>query len=181
MVTEAELERLRFPIGRWKRPDTVTATELSACQATLGQFPSTLRAVVGQLPDDVLDTRYRPEGWTLRQVVHHCADSHLNALIRFKLTLTEDKPTIKPYAEDRWARLPDYRLPVEPALQMLDAVHARLLTVMGNMLPGDWGREYIHPEYGAIFRLDQVASLYAWHCDHHLGHIRSVVGGSKLT
>ncbi|MFM2377342.1 MAG: hypothetical protein RLZZ165_2439 [Bacteroidota bacterium] len=178
MDTEQELEALRFPIGRWQQPESVSESELMEFQRTLSSFPAMLRAQVGDLEDFVLDTPYRPEGWTVRQVVHHVADSHLNCLIRFKLTLTEDKPAIKPYAEDRWAQLPDYGLPVEPSIRLLELIHPRLDVVISHMHPHDWNREYIHPEHGRAFRLDQVASLYAWHCRHHLGHIRLVTSGS---
>lgn len=174
-MTEQQFETLRFPIGRWQRPETFSEISVWQDIVTLREFPEKLRKHVERLSDPILDTPYRPEGWTVRQVIHHCADSHMNCLIRFKLALTEDLPTIKPYAEDRWAALPDYKLPIEGSLQMLTLVHARLLAVIAGMEADDWARAYLHPQYGTTFRLDQVASLYAWHCNHHLGHILSVV------
>jgi hypothetical protein len=177
MNSEASLENLKFPIGRWQRPEGVSAADLQTYQATLAAFPAQIRAQVAHLSDEVLNTPYRPEGWTVRQVVHHCADSHTNALIRFKLALTEEKPTIRPYKENLWAQLPDYHLPVESSLRIIDAVHERLVFVLQQMRPEDWAREYVHPEYGVVFRLDQVAALYAWHCRHHMGHIGLVISG----
>jgi hypothetical protein len=176
MNSEASLENLRFPIGRWQRPETaLSAAELEAHMATLAGFPALIRAKVAHLTDEVLDTPYRPEGWTVRQVVHHCADSHTNGMIRTKLSLTEEKPTIKPYKENFWAQLPDYQLPVASSLRMIEVVHERWVFLLQQVQPEDWAREYVHPEYGTVFRLDQVVDLYAWHCKHHLGHICIVV------
>lgn len=175
MLTESQLESLRYPVGRWQRPTVHDPRAVASGRAVLAAFPAALRAAVQSLPDALLDTPYRPEGWTVRQVVHHVADSHLNCLVRFKLALTEELPTIKPYMEDRWARLPDYRLPVEGSLRLLEAVHDRIDHVVGGMADQDWLREYLHPEYGQTFALYQVLSLYAWHCDHHMGHVRLVV------
>jgi hypothetical protein len=175
MLTETQLEPLRFPIGRWQKPAVVTPSERAAMVATLAAFPQRLRARLAGATDAQLDTPYRPEGWTVRQVVHHCADSHINCLIRIKLSLTEDQPAIKPYAEERWAELPDYRLPVEASLQLLDSVHARIVHVLSHVQVADWARTYVHPQYGTAFSLDQVLSLYAWHCDHHFGHVGLVL------
>lgn len=175
MLTETQLESLRFPIGRWQKPTEVTPTERGAMIATLAAFPERLRTRLVDVTDTQLDTPYRLEGWTVRQVVHHCADSHINCLIRIKLSLTEDKPTIKPYAEERWAELPDYKLPIEHSLRLLESVHARIAYVLTHVQADDWAREYVHPQYGATFTLDQVLSLYAWHCDHHFGHVGLVV------
>jgi hypothetical protein len=174
-ITEAELEQLRFPVGRWQRPESLSEASLEADLATLAAFPSILTPRVAHLGDEILNTPYRPGGWTVRQVIHHCADSHINCWVRFKLALTEDNPTIKPYAEELWAELPDYQLPIASSLEMLTLVHARLTHIMTHMKPEDWLREYIHPQYGTTFALYQVASLYAWHCRHHLGHVGLVV------
>ena len=176
MLTESELEKLRFPVGRWQKPESSDATMRAADIATLAAFPAKLRARIDLATEAQLNTPYRPEGWTVRQVVHHCADSHMNCIIRVKLALTEDKPTIKPYAEELWAELPDYQMPVEHSLCMLESVHARLDHLLSRLQPADWAREYMHPQYGAIFTVAQVASLYAWHCRHHFGHMALVVG-----
>ncbi|HEX2900601.1 MAG TPA: putative metal-dependent hydrolase [Bacteroidia bacterium] len=178
MIPEAQLENLRFPVGRWQKPATFSAAALAAEMAVWAAFPEKLAQKVAGLSDADLAKTYRPEGWTVRQVVHHCADSHLNCLVRFKLALTEDMPTIKPYAEERWAELADYALPIAGSLEMLALVHARLAHVMTHMQPEDWHRAYIHPQYGTTFELHQVASLYAWHCRHHFGHVELALGGN---
>ena len=175
MIPETELEKLRFPVGRWQRPESLSKASLEVDLATLAAFPSILTPKVAHLGDEILNTPYRPGGWTVRQVIHHCADSHINCWVRFKLALTEDNPTIKPYAEELWAELPDYQLPIASSLEMLTLVHARLTHIMTHLKPEDWLREYIHPQYGTTFALYQVASLYAWHCRHHLGHVGLVV------
>ncbi len=175
MLSESQLESLRYPVGRWQRPEVLSTAQREAMIATLAAFPERLRARLSGATDALLDTPYRPEGWTVRQVVHHCADSHINCLIRIKLSLTEDLPTIKPYAEERWAELPDYKLPIESSLRLLESVHARIVYVLGHLQPGDWARAYLHPQYGATFTIDQVMALYAWHCDHHFGHVGLVV------
>jgi hypothetical protein len=154
-------------------PDVVAQ---EADQAVIAAFPALLAAKVAHATDAQLDTPYRPDGWTVRQVVHHCADSHINCLIRLKLALTEDQPTIKPYAEERWAELPDYQLPIETSLRLLESVHARITYLLAGLAPGDWGRMYIHPQYGTTFTIAQVVSLYAWHCRHHFGHVCLVMG-----
>lgn len=179
MLTESQLESLRFPVGRWQKPDVVTPAEWAEYQTILAGFPARLRTRLAQVTDTQLDTPYRPEGWTVRQVVHHCADSHMNCLIRLKLSLTEDKPTIKPYAEELWAELPDYILPIESSLRLLDCLHARIAYLLKHITPAQMAREYIHPQYQSIFRIDQVVSLYAWHCRHHFGHVALVVGEPK--
>ncbi len=175
MLTEEQLESLRFPVGRWQKPEVVTADDWAEHLATLAGFPARLRKRLAHANDAQLDTPYRPDGWTVRQVVHHCADSHMNCLIRLKLSLTEDKPTIKPYAEELWAELPDYILPLEPSLRLLDGIHERISYLLTHITPAQRAREYIHPQYQSIFSIDQVVSLYAWHCKHHFGHVGLVV------
>jgi hypothetical protein len=170
-MTTLSIEQLRFPIGKFVKPESVSPEALRDCMARIASFPARLKNEVAMLNDEQLDTHYRPEGWTVRQVVHHCADSHMNALIRFKLTLTEESPVIKPYKEHLFAELSDYRLPVDSALQILDGVHARLCTLIRDMRAEDFERYYVHPEYGANYRLDHAVLLYAWHGDHHLAHI----------
>jgi hypothetical protein len=123
----------------------------------------------------MLEIPYRPEGWNVRQVIHHCADSHMNALIRFKLALTEDQPTIKPYLQAKWALLSDYRLDPGISISLLYGIHQRWVTLMESMSESDWKRSLVHPEYQHEQRLEQTAMLYAWHCAHHLGHVRSVI------
>lgn len=171
-MTERELELLRYPIGKFRKPIVLSQEEIETCASTIEAFPMKLRNEVEHLADAQLNTTYRPGGWTIRQVVHHCADSHMNAIIRFKLTLTENSPTIKPYFEDRFAELADTKfLPVEASLKILEGLHERWVYLIRNISFDDFSREYIHPEYGTTYRLDQATANYAWHCDHHLAHI----------
>jgi len=136
--------------------------------------------MVGELENGgKLDVPYREGGWTARQVVHHLADSHLNSYARFRLALTEERPTIKPYDEKRWADLPDARLgPVEPSLLLIDGLHTRWVELLRSMTPADFERVFIHPDRGEM-TLDHTARLYGWHCRHHLGHLE-IVQGSRL-
>jgi DinB superfamily len=141
---------------------------------TLRMLPERLRAAVSGLSDPQLDTPYRPEGWTVRQVVHHVADSHANCYIRFKLALTEDWPTVKPYDEVAWANLADSRLlPVEVSLTMLEALHGRWVGLLEAMSEEDFNQGYVHPEQGRQ-NLARVLALYDWHSRHHTSHITSL-------
>ena len=147
---------------------------LSQALDTLGELPQNLRAAVKHLDDEQLDTPYRDGGWTVRQVVHHVADSHMNCYLRIRLALTEDAPTIRPYEEKAWATLHDAAdAPVEWSLELLEALHARLLMLLHSLSPDQWKRTYVHPENGSM-RLDQVALLYAWHSRHHVAHITAL-------
>ncbi len=171
-MTEQELEKLKFPIGNFSAPENLDSTQLMACISTIQIFPVKIKLEVVSLNDEQLDTCYRPGGWTVRQVVHHCADSHMNALIRFKLTLTEESPSIKPYKEELFAELADSKsLPIESSLKILDGVHERMTVLLRAVNIDEWKREYVHPQYGKRFRLDVATALYAWHCEHHLAHI----------
>jgi len=141
----------------------------------IAALPKRMREAVAGLGDIQLDTPYRPGGWTVRQVVHHVPDSHLNAYIRLKLALTEDAPTIKPYDEKTWAMLADSRLPVEISLTLLDSVHARWVALCRNLKASDWARTFNHPEYPEGPRtIDWLVQVYAWHSNHHLAHITSL-------
>jgi hypothetical protein len=132
-----------------------------------------MRTGVAGLTREQIDTPYRPGGWTARQVAHHVPDSHMNAFIRFKLALTEDQPTIKPYDEARWAKLPDAALPIEPSLDLLEALHLRWVGLLEAMTEREFHRTFAHPESG-VWRLDQYLAQYAWHGRHHVAHIMSV-------
>ncbi len=167
---------LRYPIGRFTRPATVTAAERAEYIEAIAAAPATLREAVGGLSEAQLDTPYRPDGWTVRQVVHHLPDSHLNAFVRFKLALTEIEPTIKPYDEKAWAELPDGRSPlVAESLALLDALHARWVYMLRAMRAADFARTLVHPERpGAPMTLDVMLALYAWHGRHHVAHITAL-------
>jgi hypothetical protein len=165
---------LRYPIGKFKFEGPTTPEQREELLNQIEQAPSRLRAAVKGLSDQQLDTPYRPEGWTVRQVVHHIPDSHLNAYIRYKLALTEDEPTIKPYAEDRWAQLADTQAtPVEVSLAMLDSLHNRWVHLLRSLQPDDWKRAFRHPELGLV-SLEKNLALYAWHGRHHVAHITSL-------
>jgi hypothetical protein len=167
-----DIEKLKFPIGKFDKPITITRDILNKWISDISTFHNRLSNEVSSLNDEQLDTFYRPEGWTIRQVIHHCADSHMNSLIRFKLALTEDQPTIKPYYEDRWAELIDTKsMPVLPSLKIIEGIHERWVMLLNNLTDEQYGRTFIHPEHGKTFRIDENIGLYAWHCNHHLAHI----------
>jgi hypothetical protein len=170
------MDDLRYPVGRYAAPDPITPEHRAAWIAALEAAPAALRAAVEGLSDDRLDTPYRPGGWTVRQVVHHVPDSHLNAYVRFKLALTEDAPTIKPYEEARWAELPDSTGPVAPSLDLLDSLHARWVALLRAMPEEAWARTFFHPEQGRALRLDWTLGLYAWHGKHHAAHVTALRG-----
>ena len=165
------MEDLRYPVGRHQRPASLTPEQRRAAIEAIAATPARMRDAVRGLGDIQLDTPYRPDGWTVRQVVHHVPDSHLNAYTRVKLGLTEDTPTIKPYDEAAWATLEDSRTtPVETSLTMLDALHDRWVRVLRSMAPSDFERRINHPELGPM-TLDQVVAMYEWHGRHHVAHI----------
>lgn len=164
----------RFPIGRFDIRAPVQPERLPELIEHIADTPARLRAAVEGLNDEQLDTPYREGGWTVRQVVHHLADSHVNSYTRFRLALTEEEPTIKPYEEARWAELEDARAaPVQVSLVLLDALHERLTRLLRSMAPGDFSRTLRHPEYG-IMRLDTLLALYAWHGRHHVAHVTAI-------
>jgi hypothetical protein len=160
----------RYPVGKFVLPSSSSEPERRQRMADIESLPAKMRAAVRGLSDAQLDTPYREGGWTVRQVVHHVPDSHVNAYCRWKLTLTEDAPTIKPYEEAEWAKLADSAMPVEVSLNLLEAVHARWVTVLKATRPEEWSREFVHPQMGRL-NLDQLLALYSWHSRHHLAHI----------
>ena len=171
MTTQPIQEQdLRYPIGKFDPAAYASRTENID---TIASLPAKVRAAIDGLTEAQLDTPYRPDGWTLRQTVHHIADSHINSLCRFKLALTEDEtPTIRPYMEDRWAELADSKLPVDVSLAIIDGVHSRWVELLSNMSDADYEREFTHPETGN-WTLEKVLGLYAWHSRHHTAHITS--------
>ena len=170
------LTQLKYPIGKFEKPETITKDLLSNWISEISSFPTRLLAAVDRMTPQQLDTQYRPDGWTIRQVVHHCADSHMNSFTRLKLALTEDQPTIKPYFEERWAELPDSKsMPVEPSLKMIEGIHERWTVLLKNLRDEEYARIFIHPEHGKAFRVDENIGFYAWHCNHHLAHITETI------
>ena len=169
---------LRYPVGnfQWTQPvsEDQAARDRVAYIDTIAALPPKLRAAVADLRPEQLDTPYRPEGWTVRQVVHHVPDSHMNAYVRFKLALTEHEPPIKPYKEDEWAKLADTAsTPIDTSLDLLTALHTRWVNLLRAMAPSDFGRTLFHPEHGVI-TLDRMLALYAWHSEHHLAHVKNL-------
>ena len=162
---------LRFPIGRFTRPASYTDASRAAAIAAIAATPANLRLATNGLTEEQLDTPYRPGGWTVRQVVHHVADSHMNAYCRTRLALTEENPTIKPYDEAKWAELADAKsAPVETSLALLDGIHSRWGTLLDSLTPADFARTMMHPENGPM-TIDVLLSLYSWHGAHHTAHI----------
>jgi uncharacterized damage-inducible protein DinB len=166
---------LRYPIGVFTWDGVMTDARRAACVARIAAAPGLLRAAVAGLNDRQLDTPYRPAGWTVRQVVHHVPDSHLNAYIRMRLALTEDTPTIKPYDEARWAELRDARsAPIEVSLALLDALHVRWMSLLRELGPTECARGVRHPEHGRVMSVDELLALYAWHGEHHTAHVTAL-------
>ena len=164
----------RYPIGKWDRRDALTPGERAAMIAQIAEVPARMRVAITGLDETQLDTPYREGGWTVRQVVHHVPDSHLNSYTRFKLALTEEEPTIRPYDEAKWAALSDSRdTPVATSLTMLDALHDRWTILLRAMSEDDFRRTLRHPELG-VMTLDAMLSLYAWHGRHHVGHVTAL-------
>ncbi len=170
-MTESS-ELLRFPIGKFVAPEAISPEQISRWIDEIEQLPARLAAATSGLTDTQLDTPYREGGWTLRQVVHHLADSHANAYIRFKLAVTEDHPTIRPYDEQRWAECEEARhAPVDVSLDLLSALHRRWVLFLRSLAFADFERTGVHPEHGTTFTLKRFCGLYAWHGEHHLHHI----------
>jgi hypothetical protein len=164
---------LQYPVGRFTRPTSVLSTaDRKRMIDEVAAAPAALQAAVKGLGAAQLDTPYRPGGWMVRQVVHHLADSHMNAYCRFKLALTEDVPTIKPYDETKWAEMPDGRSAlVEESLTLLEALHTRWVFLLRAMAPADFERKLAHPEWDAPLSLDHMLALYSWHGRHHVAHV----------
>ena len=166
------LEELKYPIGGFSPPKIKDEAFKLAAIESIERFPAEVRKEVGGLDEAGIQWIYRPDGWTINQVVHHCVESHMNAVIRFKLALSEDNPTIKPYLEDKWAQMDDYRLPIENSVILLEYLHIKWVHILRSINDADWDRRFTHPEMGKSIRLITNLALYAWHCEHHLAHIK---------
>jgi hypothetical protein len=173
IILEAKNLRLimsdpRFPIGKF---EATAFSDRAANIQTITELPARLKEAVSGLSEPQIDTPYRDGGWTVRQTVHHVADSHANSLFRLKLALTEDKPpTIRPYYEDRWAELPDNKLPIGVSLGMIESIHTRWTAILNALADADFGKKFIHPETGE-WTLEAALALYAWHSKHHTAHV----------
>jgi uncharacterized damage-inducible protein DinB len=169
-----DLEQLKFPVGKFVPQDTYTDAEISAFVQRIADLPNRLSNALQNLTDQQLDTPYREGGWTVRQVVHHVADSHMNAYIRIKWALTENNPTIKAYDEKHWAETPEVSADPQLSLALATALHAKWVVLLKAMLPTDFQRTFIHPQTGKQLTLARMVALYAWHGEHHTAHITSL-------
>ena len=172
-MSTAPQQDLRYPVGPWHAPEQISETTARGYIADIRGLSGALRKAVGGLSSDQLDTPYRPGGWTVRQVVHHLADSHMNAFCRWKFALTEQEPTIKPYDENAWAKLPDSNLDIGASLAIVDGIHHRWVALLEQSGKDQFSRTLNHPERG-VLRLDTMLSLYSWHSRHHVAHITAL-------
>jgi hypothetical protein len=171
---EKDNEALRFPIGKFQKPEIIHKQQIEDWIRIIKEFPGKLENEVKHLTLDEFQKQYRPNGWTINQVVNHCADSHMNSFIRFKLALTEETPTIKPYFENLWAELPDSKdFPTESSLKILAGLHERWVQLLENLSEEDLDKQFKHPETNALISLKTNLGIYAWHCEHHLAHVKN--------
>jgi hypothetical protein len=174
-MEELNLEKLKFPIGKFEAPKAFTSEYISEKIAEIESFPERLRKESLHLSDEQLDTPYRPGGWTVRQVIHHCAESHMNCFIRIKWALTENNPVIKAYDETLWSELPDnLKMPIQPTLNLLEGLHYRIGFILKNLPETDLEKSFIHPENNSEYQIKQIIGTYAWHGNHHLAHITNL-------
>lgn len=175
-MTELELQYLKYPIGKFECPSVISEADIERWISTLEYFPKRLEDLVKNLSDNQLDTPYRTEGWTIRQVIHHVSDSHHHSYIRFKWALTEDKPVIKYYYEQLWAELQDAKLaPIQMSLNHLKAVHEKLVYMLKSLNDKQLNRSFIHPEHNDEVVLKKNIGIYAWHSNHHYAHIENLL------
>jgi uncharacterized damage-inducible protein DinB len=171
---ELDIDSLKYPISTFQKPADIDKLQIEDWMRSIAEFPQKLSQEVTGLSEKDLEKQYRPDGWTIKQVVNHCADSHMNSFIRFKLALTEDVPTIKPYYEDRWAELPDSKdFPIESSLQLLKGLHERWVYLLRNLSAEDLERQFKHPETNELISLKTNIGIYAWHGEHHLAHVKN--------
>ncbi len=168
------MEDLRYPIGKFTPKDSHTKEEIAAYILRIETLPSKVEQAIQGLSDEQLDTPYRDGGWTVRQVVHHLSDSHMNAYIRFKWMLTEETPVIKAYNEKGWAETPETKADPSLSLPLLTALHKKWVVLLHHLSNSDLQREFIHPETKKHVRMDNLIGMYAWHGEHHLAHITSL-------
>jgi hypothetical protein len=172
-MNEEELSKLKFPIGEFEKPELITGAIVSGWITVIERFPLELKRITEILTSNELNWKYRPDGWSIKQVVHHCADSHMNSLIRFKLALTEDEPKIRPYFEDRWAELSDYsEEDLTDSLNLISGVHNNWVKLLKSLSTEQLSRGFVHPEHNERVELNENIGIYAWHCNHHLEHIK---------
>lgn len=175
-MNQQDLEKLKYPIGRYQAPNEFSEKQIRDWVNALAEFPVRLRSTVENLSDPQLDTTYRPGGWTLRQVIHHLADSHMNAYIRVKLAITEENPHIRPYNEAIWAECEEAKFGnIDVSLALLEQLHQRWVLFLRTLKPTDFDRTYFHPEHQNNYDLKHLLGLYVWHGEHHLAHINETL------
>lgn len=175
-MTTSKLQQLKYPIGEFIFHKDASEKEVEQWKKDIEEFPTTLAKLTKDLGQPELNWKYRPQGWAIKQVVHHCADSHMNNVVRIKLALTENKPTIRPYFEDRWAELYDsLDNDITESLTLLQALHGKWIKLINTLNSEQYQLEYIHPEHGKRFTLLENIAYYSWHCRHHLAHIRQAM------
>ncbi|WJS95297.1 putative metal-dependent hydrolase [Flavobacterium johnsoniae] len=174
-MKELDLEKLKYPIGKFIAPDDYSTEYLSTKIQEIETFPNRLEKEVIHLTDEQLDTPYRPDGWTVRQVIHHCAESHMNCYIRIKWALTENNPVIKAYDEVLWSEIHDnLTMPIKPTLDLLNGLHFRLDYIMKNLSESDLEKTFVHPSDNSENKIKKIIGTYAWHGNHHLAHITTL-------
>ncbi|KUJ60421.1 hydrolase [Flavobacteriaceae bacterium CRH] len=174
-MEEFDLEKLKYPIGKFEIPTAYTTNYIADKIQIIESFPEKLKKETIYLTDQQLNTPYRPGGWTVRQVIHHCAESHMNCFIRLKWALTEKNPVIKAYDETLWAELSDdLNMPIQPTISLLEGLHFRLAYLMKNLSQTELEKSFIHPENNSEYRIKQIIGSYAWHGEHHLAHITNL-------
>lgn len=180
-MTEEAIEKLKYPNGKFSIPEEVSPPELEELIEVISTFPKKMELLVAGITDAQKLKTYRPESWTVQQVVHHCADSHVNAYIRFRWTLTEDNPTIKAYDENTWSHLPDANQPdLTDSLILIHGVHRRWTKLLRCLTLENFSRTFYHPESKMTYRLDQALANYAWHCEHHLAHVAQALASEDV-
>ncbi len=168
--------QLKYPIGKFTPPQNIEKEDIRKWIHDIAFFPNKVKEAVNPLDEDILEWRYRPKGWSIKQLVHHCADSHMNAYIRFKLALTEVNPTVRPYYEDRWAELIDsYEADISVSIKILEGLHHRWIIMLESLSELDLQSTFMHPEHGKQFTLAETIGMYAWHANHHLAHIYQAI------
>jgi len=171
-----DIQKLKFPIGEYTPNKNPNSDLIALCIKQIEAFPASIENLTKNISVETLNWRYRPNGWTVKQVVHHCSDSHMNSLIRFKLTLTEENPTIKPYFEDKWAELIDSQdNDISYSLSLLNGLHKKWVILLKSLTEEQLELEFIHPEHGEKFNLAESIGNYAWHCNHHLAQIKNAI------